>query len=357
MASADREQQRNARFLRARGRGFQGLGYAEHGGPERPFSFVQMADTQLGMEACFAAGMENREGFGWAKELELCKLAAAEVNRLRPAFCIVCGDLVDEWPEEEIGREKSYPEMRKQQEKDFKDVMNSIDEDIPLLCLCGNHDIGNRPNARTIKRYTDSFGDDYFSFWCHGVKCIVLNSQIWKDDRDVKKERDDMEAWLDKELDEVDTCPAVVGDSEASSSGTKRQKAQRRMMVFSHIAPFISRPDEEHDYFNLDIDIRQRWLAKMASKGVIAWFCGHYHRNAVGIYQIDDKQLEVVTTGAVGVQITDKEGGNSLGLSGIGGHRIGTADSGLRVVRMSPGKPLEHRWKTFEELRNEKPFE
>ena len=31
------------------------------------------------------------------------------------------------------------------------------------------------------RRYRESFGDDYFAFWCRGVRCIVANSQLWKD--------------------------------------------------------------------------------------------------------------------------------------------------------------------------------
>lgn len=34
-----------------------------------------------------------------------------------------------------------------------------------MVCLCGNHDVGNRPNSATVKTYVDSFGDDYFGEW------------------------------------------------------------------------------------------------------------------------------------------------------------------------------------------------
>eukprot|EP00931_Biecheleriopsis_adriatica_P091470 TRINITY_DN65358_c0_g1_i1.p1 TRINITY_DN65358_c0_g1~~TRINITY_DN65358_c0_g1_i1.p1 ORF type:complete len:356 (-),score=74.93 TRINITY_DN65358_c0_g1_i1:350-1378(-) len=323
------------RFLRASGRRFLGLGYEEHGSCKTPFHFVQMADTQLGMEASFLEGEKSK--LGWDKELALMKLAAQEVNRLRPAFCIVCGDLVDEWPSEENGRKDADDELRRRQEKDFKETMQLIDEDIPLLCLCGNHDIGNRPNSRTIKRFTDSFGDDYFSFWCHGVKCLVLNSQLWKDDTDAKDLREEMDTWLDAELESLASDPA-----------------KPRALVFSHNPPFVFKPDEENDYFNLDSDIRQKLLNKLASKGVCAWFCGHYHRNAGGIYESSEGMtIEVVVTGAVGTQIIDKQGGNPLGLSGIGGHAIGEAESGFRVVHVCD-YGVKHSWKTFAELAAER---
>jgi len=314
------------RFLRASGRRFAGLEPGEQGGS---FHFVQLADTQLGMEALFQPGGEPmRRAFGWARELQLARRAAEEVNRLRPAFCIVCGDLVNEWPPEERGREADE-ELRRRQEQDFREAMDLIDPDIPVLCLCGNHDIGNRPNASTIKRYTDQFGDDYFAFWSHGVKCLVLNSQLWKDDEDARDLREAMDVWLDQQLAEED------------------QAAPRRLLVFSHVPPFLFDPDEGDGYFNLDTPLRRRLLAKLAARGAVAWFCGHFHRNAGGVYRDDaGRELEVVVTGAVGTQIVDKPGGDPRELSGIGGHAIGEGVSGLRLVRVLEDR-IEHEWRPF----------
>ena len=52
---------------------------------------------------------------------------------------------------------------------------------IILVCVCGNHDVGNRPTKDTIANYQSTFGDDYFSFWHSGVQFIVLNSQLYED--------------------------------------------------------------------------------------------------------------------------------------------------------------------------------
>ena len=49
------------------------------------------------------------------------------------------------------------------------------------MCVCGNHDVGNRPTKDTIANYQSTFGDDYFSFWHSGVQFIVLNSQLYED--------------------------------------------------------------------------------------------------------------------------------------------------------------------------------
>jgi len=330
------------RFLRASGRRYAGMTRSSQQSA-RPFFFMQLADTQIGM-------IPRHE----EAEKAQMRRAVSEVNRLRPAFAIVCGDLVDEWPVEETGRPAAAanPDRRIQQEKDFKEAMQLVDPSIPLLCLCGNHDIGDRPNAATIKRYTQQFGDDYYVFWCHGVKCIVINSQLLKDDQDAKDLREAHDRWLEAELEEECTsehdCPAP--SSCHTQDATSKACAERRMLVFSHIPPFISDPNEHDDYFALDRDTRLPILARMAKGGVKAWFAGHFHRNAGGVYRdAEGRQLEVVVTGAVGSQIKDKEGSDPLGKAGIGGFTIGEDVSGLRLVRVLPDR-IEHEWKTFREL-------
>ena len=57
-----------------------------------------------------------------------------------------------------------WPFCRSRQEADLKKVFESLDPGIPMLCVCGNHDIGNSPTHQTIERYTQNFGDDYFYF-------------------------------------------------------------------------------------------------------------------------------------------------------------------------------------------------
>ena len=61
-------------------------------------------------------------------------------------------------------------------------------QDIPLVCLCGNHDVGNRPNAVTIEEYKREFGDDYLAFWAGGCRCIVVNTSLYNDPSDAEKE-------------------------------------------------------------------------------------------------------------------------------------------------------------------------
>ena len=45
--------------------------------------------------------------------------------RPRPAFFIICGDLVDAMPDK-------WLDIRKEQEKDFFNIYSELDEEIPL---------------------------------------------------------------------------------------------------------------------------------------------------------------------------------------------------------------------------------
>ena len=46
--------------------------------------------------------------------------------------------------------------------RDLKAEFANLDPDIPMICLCGNHDVGNSPTQQTIAEYRTNFGDDYF---------------------------------------------------------------------------------------------------------------------------------------------------------------------------------------------------
>lgn len=48
--------------------------------------------------------------------------------------------------------------LRKLQLEAFQKVFSKIDKDIPLVCTCGNHDIGNRPTMANIEGYRRDFG-------------------------------------------------------------------------------------------------------------------------------------------------------------------------------------------------------
>jgi serine/threonine-protein phosphatase CPPED1 len=66
--------------------------------------------------------------------------------------------LVDAFP---IKRAK----LREAQIADLKKTLVELDPRIKLVCICGNHDVGDEPTKETIDEYKKDFGDDYISFW------------------------------------------------------------------------------------------------------------------------------------------------------------------------------------------------
>ena len=63
----------------------------------------------------------------WEEEIELCRKSVDILNNMRPlpSFFIVCGDLVDAMPDQ-------WPDIRKEQEKDFLKIYSDLDPEIPL---------------------------------------------------------------------------------------------------------------------------------------------------------------------------------------------------------------------------------
>lgn len=84
--------------------------------------------------------------------------------------------------------------------------------------------------------------------------------------------------------------------------------------------------DEEKDYFNIELNTRLAMLEKFHSAGVKKIFCGHYHRNAGGMY----KSMEEIVTSAIGLQ-------------------LGSDRSGVRLVRVTE-TDIEHQYLSTEEI-------
>ena len=135
----------------------------------KPFSFVQMCDTQLGMG-------------GYEQDIQAFKQAVKQINVLNPDFVIICGDLVNN------PSASSFP--------DFIEVKESLN----MLCYCvaGNHDIGVIPNDTTLSYFRNTFGNDYYTFQHKGYSFIVTNTQLWKED--VENESAKHDIWFKETL-------------------------------------------------------------------------------------------------------------------------------------------------------------
>lgn len=247
---------------------------------QEPQFFVQMADPQLGMYTKDADTVQEEANLNFV---------VANINRLHPAFVVVCGDLVNK-----AGDSHQIDTYRR--------IVKSIGGEIPVYNVAGNHDVGNHPTPASLAAYRKAFGKDYYAFDAPGIRGLVLNSNLIAAPDSASKESAAQEKWL-------------VGELKRA-----RRDHVANVFVFQHISYFLESPDEPDQYFNIPKKIRDRYLALYRDYGVKYIFAGHYHRNAYG----RDGNIEMITTGPVGKP-------------------LGRDQSGFRVVRLSDGA-LEHRY-------------
>jgi 3',5'-cyclic AMP phosphodiesterase CpdA len=250
-----------------------------------PFFFIQLSDPQFGMFT------DNAD---FAQETANFERAVTIINRLRPAFVVVTGDLVNR-----AGDAAQIAEYRR--------ILARVDPAIPVHNVAGNHDIGNIPTPSSIAAYTNLFGPDHYAFRHQGFVGIVLNSTLIQSPQEAGELLAQQERWLRTGLDQARAAGATS------------------IVVFQHHPWFLSAADEADQYFNIPRARRAAYLEWFRAAGVRYLFCGHYHRNALA----HDGRLEVVTTGPVGKP-------------------LGPDKSGLRIVIVR-GDGLEHRYYALEE--------
>lgn len=251
-----------------------------------PFFFIQLSDPQLGMFSNNADFVQDADNF---------EFAVANVNRLRPAFVIITGDLVNQ-----VGDAAQIAAYRR--------IAGRIDPSIPVYHLAGNHDVGNVPTPETLAVYAPIFGPDRYVFRHGGLVGIVLNSSVIHSPQQTPAQLGEQERWLRAELTKA------------------RAEGARHIVVFQHHPWFLKSAGEVDGYFNIPLARRAAYLALFREFGVRYLFCGHYHRNA----EARDGDLQAITTGAVGKP--------------LGGSR-----SGFRVAIVRDDR-IDHRFYELGEL-------
>jgi 3',5'-cyclic AMP phosphodiesterase CpdA len=255
---------------------------------DSPFFFIQLTDPQFGMAASNA---------DFAQETANFEFAIAAANRLRPAFVVVTGDLINKVDDEA-------------QVAEYRRIAGKLDHAIPLYNLPGNHDIADPPTAEAVAVYTKRFGPDHYTFRHASLAGIVINTPIIFAAQKVPELAAAQEKWLRSELERA------------------RREGARHVVVFQHHSLFVADPAEPDQYFNIAREKRTQLLALFHEFGVTHVFAGHLHRNAVA----RDGNLEMVTTGPVGKP-------------------LGDGKSGLRIVTVTDAG-IEHRYYEFGEVPN-----
>jgi serine/threonine-protein phosphatase CPPED1 len=253
-----------------------------------PFFFIQLSDPQFGMATT------NRD---FAQETANFEFAVATVNRLRPAFVVITGDLVNQ-PGDAA------------QIAAYQRIVRGVDPGVPVYNVAGNHDLANEPTPAGLAAYTNQFGPDHYTFRHGTFVGIVLDSVVIHSPQQTTNELAAQQRWLRAEL------------------ARARQAGAQHIVVFAHHPWFLKDANEPDNYFNIPHERRAQCLALFHEFGVKHLFSGHYHRNAVA----HDGDLEAVTTGPVGKP-------------------LGDCKSGLRVVLVRD-RQIEHRYYDFGEIPN-----
>jgi len=250
-------------------------------GANKPFFFIQLTDPQFGMQSKDADFEQETANF---------EFAIATANRLKPAFVIVTGDLVNK--PGDVAQTAEY--LR---------VTARLDHSIQLYNVPGNHDVDNAPTPASIAKYTAKFGPDHCTFESNGITGIVLNSALIHSSQGAPELYEAQEKWLMAELEKA------------------KKRGAQHIVIFQHHPWFLESVDEPDAYENIPKERRRRYLEIFRQHGVTHLFSGHYHRNQIS----RDGPLELVTTGPIGMPLGGKD------------------KSGMRIVIVHDGS-IEHRY-------------
>lgn len=251
-----------------------------------PFFFIQLSDPQLGMFTADRDFVQDAANF---------EFAVTAVNRLKPAFVVVTGDLVNK-----PGDAAQIAEYRR--------IVGKIDRGIAVYNVAGNHDVENAPTPESLAAYERVFGPARYTFRHGGLTGIVLNSSLIHSPQKATEQLAEQDRWLRDELKKA------------------RAENPRHLVVFQHHPWFLKTATEADEYFNIPTPRRAAHLALFREFGVRYLFCGHYHRNA----EARDGELEAVTSGPVGKP-------------------LGNGRSGIRVAIVRDDR-IEHRYYELSEL-------
>jgi 3',5'-cyclic AMP phosphodiesterase CpdA len=258
------------------------------------FMFIVMADPQFGLYTYLTknkatVGAVEAAGLmvpafppisDLKRERTLFAEAIAAANAIHPAFVVVCGDLVNEWDDEE-------------QFTALTQIAGSLSPDIPLQWVAGNHDVtedATHPTPRAIAKYRERFGADYYAFQHRNVSFIVMDSTVIQHPSQVQDEYEANLAFLESEL----------------AAATLQKSSQT--IVFSHHPWFLLEPGEDvaaQRWMVIPPDRRARLLELSEEAGVSAVFTGHTHRSQTA--QVG--AVEMVQTTAVGCPLGDDPSG------------------------------------------------
>ncbi len=261
----------------------------------KPWFFIVAADPQL-------SGMPIDEK-NWTNGIK-------HINRLRPDFLAVCGDLT-------FGGNKSQnrviPLAMKRDDMlaaKYCKIVAGLDKSIVLRNVAGNHDVGQNPSAATIAWYTKHFGKPWYSFANKRSLFIVLESNLLRDASAGADLAEKQMTWL----------KTTLADA--------KDKSYAHTIVFMHHPLFDKTADEKDSYGNMPTPRRKELLAMFHAADVNAVFVGHRHRNGY----VKDGEMELITTTVAALGRSSKSNPH-----------------GVRIVEVYPDR-IEQNFHSYETL-------
>ncbi|MBN4064637.1 metallophosphoesterase [Dehalococcoides mccartyi] len=275
------------------------------------FSFIQLADPQFGLFAA-SSGKTNAElaefadrGLilrkskkieGFAPETALFTRAIERANWLKPAFVVVCGDMINDADSDE-------------QVEEVKRISALLDDSIDLHWVPGNHDVAfdhKTPQQKFIDKYRDNFGPDYYAFTQGNIRFVVINSTVLTSPSTMAQEAEEQLAFVEAE--------AIIAGHQSAT----------KIVLFSHHPLFVESANEDDNPWSIKKKYRKPLLEIAADHGIKVNFAGHWHRNNY----VSENGLEVVASGPVG-------------------YPLGDDPSGFRVVEVT-GTNIKHKYHSLE---------
>ncbi|CAK4746850.1 unnamed protein product [Aphanomyces euteiches] len=236
-------------------------------------ALVKLSGPQLESTNAFDDSIKRHTRLGALQK------ALGLVNALEPAFLVVSGNMTRASP-----GEKEYDE----QVATFQTALDAtLNPQIRVVFVPGCQDDKQMTQA-DIDQYTSNFGDDYYSFWFGGVKCIVLNSALMLHKKVLHERTLAQDHWLQQELEHGSLCA-------------------HHTCVFIHHPFFLDAKDEDmatiptdesnnaiHTSYNMPIETRLPYVSMLAEAKVRGLFSSHFHTTKVSSVSRPTKDEETV---------------------------------------------------------------
>ncbi|KAG2858463.1 hypothetical protein PC113_g9785 [Phytophthora cactorum] len=181
------------RCLYARNQGYVGFTHDLQNQWSNNFSFMQLSGPKLGHAAALAEA-DNRGGSTWETESAAFLEAVTVLNSQQPAFVVIYGDFVNAKPSQEFYDAQVVA---------FQELLNQINPQVRLVFAAGSDEFGNNDE---LTKYQERFGDARFSFWCGGIKIIVVDTAMLCHGKDFEEEVAAQTEWMKKELENGKLC-------------------------------------------------------------------------------------------------------------------------------------------------------